>query len=116
MSTKAGVETRSREILANMDESSTPTARKTNRTHFCWTEDSEKDLIAVAVKKEAHHKTKGTNMEDKWILMKAELMTMERSKTCYLETLRAKCNRMLAAVEDKYAMSAEGANLSGLLE
>ena len=54
MSTRAGVETRSRyqpleetggdednmseayiEILANMDESSAPTARKTNRTNFC---------------------------------------------------------------------------------
>jgi hypothetical protein len=139
MSTRAGVDTRSRsqpldetggdednmseayiEILANMDESSAPTARKTNRTNFCWTEDSEKDLIAVAVKKEAHHKTKGTNMEDKWILVKAELMTMERFKNLLSdvkwETLRAKFNRMLAEVEAKYAVSAEGANLSGLPE
>lgn len=107
-----------RSILANSDELAAEP--KSNRVNFCWTEEAEKILINVAVKHEAHHKTKGTNMDTKRNFLKAELLRdHDRFKNwpdMKWETLKAKFNRMLTDVDAKYAISSEGANLSGLPE
>ena len=58
-------------------------------------------------------------MDVKWNLVKIELLEHDRFRDCNdmkWETLRAKFNRMLSDVETKYAVSVEGANLSGLPE
>jgi hypothetical protein len=107
-----------RSILANSDELGAE--RKSSRVNFCWTEEAEKILINVAVKHEAYHKTKGTSMDTKWNLVRAELLTdHDRFKNwpeMKWETLKAKFNRMLSDVDAKFAISSEGANLSGLPE
>lgn len=107
-----------RSILTNSDEYATE--RKSNRVNFCWTQEAEKILINIAVKHDAHHKTKGISMDTKWNSVRAELVSdHDRFKNwpdMKWETLKAKFNRMLADVDAKYAISSEGANLSGLPE
>ena len=107
-----------RELLVNSVESAPE--RKTSRVNFCWTEDAEKILINVALKHEAHHETKGSNMDTKWKLVKEELLKdHDRFRTWQdmkWESLKTKFQRMLADVDSKYAISGEGANLSGLPE
>lgn len=92
--------------------------RKQSRVNFCWNEDSEMILINLVVKNEAHHKTKHT-METKWNRVKVELLSKDQFKAwqdCTWQNLRAKFQRMLQEVQGKYALTAEGSNLSGLPE
>ena len=81
--------------------------------------DTEKLLINYCVIHSAYKKTKGSNMEQKWTLVKAELLTERRVQNWPEMTwtnLSAKFNRLLKDVQSKYALSREGVNLSGLPE
>ena len=89
-----------------------------SRANFVWTDCAVKLLINAAHKHEAYKKTP-MKMDQKWELVRAELVlqpTFQKWTDVTAQNLRQKFNRFKEEVNAKYGFDREGANLSGLDE
>jgi hypothetical protein len=85
-----------------------------------WSEQREYVLVNIIKNRNAHCKTKGAKMEDKKLIAFNDLRLhpsfSDVRDVVTLNGIMQKFNRLKTYVKSKYALDAEGANLSGLPE
>ena len=101
-----------------MEQVAQVSAKKVKRAHFPWTEAREFTLVNYIYKEKGHLRTE-TNMVDKFNSISLKL----RIDSAFIgrefldgTALKKKWDRISPCVDLKYAISAEGANLSSLEE
>lgn len=88
----------------------------TGRNNYSWSPSAEHKLVSMAMKHKAYKRTR-RRMDDKWSDVRTELMNHREFSSCpelSWRNIRQKFDRMKKEVTSKYALEAEGANLSGL--
>ena len=103
--------------MQEVDSTQTQMATKAVKRNFAWTEQKELTLANYVFKEKGYMRT-DTNLTDKFTAVSIKISNDQAFSGVKLDgaALKKKWDRIALNVDTKYAISVEGANLSGLEE